>query len=556
MPLLDLVFAALLFGQVATPPATTPSAQAQPRDPGSEPKGTAVIRGKVVTADGRPLRRVQVSLRGTPLTSDRTVGTGLDGEYEITDLPAGRFTLRARRNGYLDAEFGQRRYGEPGRPLEVADGAALDRIDLTMERAGVISGRITDETGEPVARANVWVMQSLFYRGRRQVVPIGGGRISTDDTGLYRVPSLPPGDYVVVAYFRETWVSDGREKQMLSYAPSYFPGTASIAEAVRVKVAAGQETAAIDLSLVPGRAATLSGTVLSSEGAPLGNAMVAVEQEILGPAGGTFSSMGSARTNPDGTWRILHVPPGSYRLAASGTNGDRGPESASMPLHVTGADLANLVLQADAGGAIAGHVVTEGGVALPSGVITVYTQSSTYERNSIRTPPGPGDGRVAADGSFMWRSGTGPVLVRATLPTGWFLKRVLLGDRDIADIPQAIHAGQQLSPLRVVIAPKLASLSGNVSDAAGKPVDAIVVLFPADPARWHEAANSVRTTRPGPDGAFRLTNLRPGEYLAVAVEHLVQAQLYDPELLTALRDGAVPVVIRDEPVAIDLKVRR
>ncbi len=263
-----------------------------------------MIRGRVFTADGRPLRRVQVILRSSSI-SERIVGTGLEGEYEILDLPAGRFTLVARRGGYLPADYGQRRYGEPAKPIDLAAGATLEDINFTMERAGVISGRLTDETGEPVARASIYAMQSQFFRGRRQVVPVGTGHGTSDDSGSYRLPSLPPGDYVVVAYFRETWMSDGRDKQLLSYAPSYFPGTASIAEAARVKVAAAQEAAAIDFSLVPGRAATISGTADGVRRLAAGAARwCGLEQEIMGPAGGTFSSAGSTQANADGTWRI------------------------------------------------------------------------------------------------------------------------------------------------------------------------------------------------------------------------------------------------------------
>ena len=542
--------------QAPPPPPPPPAIFPQQRDASSEAKGTAVVRGRVLTADGRPLRRVQVILRSSSI-SERIVGTGLEGEYEILDLPAGRFTLVARRGGYLPADYGQRRYGEPAKPIDVTAGATLDGINFTMERAGVISGRLTDETGEPVARASVYAMQSQFYRGRRQVVPIGGVSHGTsDDSGSYRLPSLPPGDYLVVAYFRETWMSDGREKQLLAYAPSYFPGTASLVEAARVKVAAGQEAAAIDFSLVPGRAATLSGSVAASDGSPLAGAMVMLEQEIMGPGGGSFSNAGSTQSNADGTWRIPSVPPGVYALRASGNSGDRGSENASMPLTVTGEDIRGLALQADAGGAIAGRMRAEGEAALPGGAMTAFAQSSTFDRNSLRVPPGEGDGRVAADGTFMRRTAAGPSLVRASLPSGWYVKRVMLGDRDVTDVPQPVRPGEQLGPFTIVITRTLARVSGRVLDREGTPMEHIVVLFPADADRWHEAAGSVRTTRSDRTGQFRLDNVRPGEYLVAAVDHVVQSAIYDPEGLTALRERAVKLTVGDAPVSIDLVVRK
>ena len=552
--MLDIAFA-LLLSASSQQVAPAPPPAAQQRDPAAVAKGTAVIRGRVLTSDGRPLRRVQVLLRGAG-SNERIVGTGLEGEYEITELPAGRFTLIARRGGYLQSDYGQRRYGEPGNPVDVAAGATLEGIDFTMDRAGVISGRLTDETGEPVANASMWAMQSQFYRGKRQVVPVSAGHVTSDDTGLYRLTGLPPGDYVVVAYLRETWVSDGRDKQLLAYAPSYFPGTALIAEAARVKLAAGQEAAAIDFSLVPGRAATVSGTVTASDGTPLAGAMVMIEQEIMGPGGGTFSGVGGAQSNPDGTWRISSVPPGTYALRASGNRGDRGSESASMPLIVTGDDIRGLVLQADAGGTIAGRVIAEGEPALPSGPMTVYAQTATFERNSLRVSPGQGDGRVGTDGTFIRRADSGATVVRATLPSGWFLKRVLLGDRDVTDVPQRVRAGEQLAPLTVVITRSLARVSGRVLDPEGAPAERIVILFPAAPDRWTEAANSVRTTRSDRSGQFRIDNVRPGDYLVAAVDHIVLSAVYDPEGLTALRERAMKLAVGDAPTSLDLVVRK
>ena len=276
----------------------------------------------------------------------------------------------------------------------------------------------------------------------------------------------------------------------------------------------------------------------------------------MGPGGGTFSGVGGAQSNPDGTWRISSVPPGTYALRASGNRGDRGSESASMPLIVTGDDIRGLVLQADAGGTIAGRVIAEGEPALPSGPMTVYAQTATFERNSLRVSPGQGDGRVGTDGTFIRRADSGATVVRATLPSGWFLKRVLLGDRDVTDVPQRVRAGEQLAPLTVVITRSLARVSGRVLDPEGAPAERIVILFPAAPDRWTEAANSVRTTRSDRSGQFRIDNVRPGDYLVAAVDHIVLSAVYDPEGLTALRERAMKLAVGDAPTSLDLVVRK
>src|SRR5215813_14070264 len=133
---LTLVLTALAQ-QIPPAPPPPPARPATVRDASAaDKKGTAVIRGHVRTDDGRPLRRAQISLRGAPLTNGRTTSTGLEGEYEIAELPAGRFSISVSRSGYLPARYGQRANGDDGTPIEVVDGATLDKIDLTMERAG------------------------------------------------------------------------------------------------------------------------------------------------------------------------------------------------------------------------------------------------------------------------------------------------------------------------------------------------------------------------------------------------------------------------------------
>ena len=62
-----------------------------PRDSRPDKKGTAIIRGRVTSADsGRPLRRVQIRVSAAELTESRTVSTNSQGRYELRDLPAGR----------------------------------------------------------------------------------------------------------------------------------------------------------------------------------------------------------------------------------------------------------------------------------------------------------------------------------------------------------------------------------------------------------------------------------------------------------------------------------
>jgi len=209
------------------------------RDTQQEPTGTAMIRGRVLSAEtGSPLRRAQVRLSSPELRGGRVVTSDADGRYEFRDLPAGRYTMTASKGGYVSLQFRQRRAFEQGTPIELLDQQVIDKADFSLPRGSAITGRILDEFGEPVADAFVQVMRYSYVNGRRQLTPSGRGG-QTNDLGLYRIFGLPPGEYYVSAMVRglemlslEMGMTGGLA-ETASYAPTYYPGTASPAEAQR-----------------------------------------------------------------------------------------------------------------------------------------------------------------------------------------------------------------------------------------------------------------------------------------------------------------------------------
>src|SRR5687767_2664369 len=171
--------------------------QRPPRDANQTvPAGTASISGRVLTADtGRPIKRARVIVSGGGRPSAAT--TDGQGRYQIGGLPAATYNITAVKSGFVDSAYGQRRSLRAGTPLQLADGQQLTNVDMKLPRGGVITGRLADEDGEPLARAVVTVMRYQYVRGERQLMPAGVDQ--TDDRGQYRVFGLPPGDYYVTA---------------------------------------------------------------------------------------------------------------------------------------------------------------------------------------------------------------------------------------------------------------------------------------------------------------------------------------------------------------------
>lgn len=525
-------------GQAVRPP---------PRDPAQPLKGTAVIRGKVVAGDtGRALRRARINLTTSDLGpgSSRSTTTDLAGRFEIRDLPAARYRVAVARSGYLPLDYGQRRPGEQGRPVQLADAQVLERIDFALPRMSVVTGHVTDETGEPMEGVTVLALRALFFEGRRKFVPIGTA--TTDDEGEYRLQKLSPATYVVMATTKETWtvVENGKET-VFGYAPTYFPGLTTPSDARRVAVGLGQRVPAVDLALVPGRAAKISGTAFDSQHRAF--ARVNLSDDIRGINFASFRGAGSATVAADGSFMIPNIPPGEYRLGASRMQGDPAgePEVAELTIVLDGTDLENVSLVGSVGGTVSGRVVVEGAGAPKWSAVRVDV------RQPLRNQPSPsilgafsnsGSGRVKDDGTFLVEHVFDQARFQVTLPDGWMLKSVTHGGREIGDAELKVRSGEEMRDVEITITDRVTTLSGQLVDDKDQPVhDATVVVFAADADKWFESSRAVKAARPDQQGQWRVKALPPGDYLAIALEYVEDGAWNDPEYLESLRKAASSV---------------
>lgn len=546
-------------GQTTTPRPGQPAGPI--RDPRGAPTtnatGTAVIKGRVVSMEGgTPLRRVQVRLMGQPLRMPRGVLTDAQGNYTITELPAGRFQISATKGGYVTLEYGQRRPLDSGRPLEIADGQTIDKIDFSLPRGAVITGRVVDELGEPVTDSMVSAMLFRRVAGRRRLVPAGNTRpASTNDVGQFRLFGLPPGDYYIAAGVVPGMFSfmDSSVESGTGYAPTYYPGTPSIAEAQRVTVNIGEEQN-IDLQLVPTRVSKISGTVVDASGRPALNGMVMLQprDEVATIGGGA-----GAPLREGGNFLITNAAPGAYHLTvmSMGTEPDTR-EAATIPITVTGQPIEDLRIATSRGASIHGRVTYEGGDPPAAGTTTTRL-ACTSNDPSAPTMMGGAMGAITEQHQFEIKGAYVPCLVRAFTTGGtWTLKAVLHEGQDVTDRPLAISGGKAVTGVEVVITNRQTTLTGTVTDGDGRPLkEYAVVVFPDDKEKWMPMSRFIGRARPDQQGQFKVTGIPPGEYLAVALETLEMGIETDPEFLERVQAlGTRTRLSEDVPQAITLKL--
>jgi hypothetical protein len=549
---------------------------------GDQAAGTAIIRGRVVTADnGMPVRRAQVRAQSGELRANRLVSTDANGRFEFKDLPAGRWTLTASKAGFMTLRYGQKRPFEAGSPIEIADGQLMERADFSLPKGAAITGRIFDEYGDPVANARVQVLRFQTVQGQRRLNPAGGGD-QTDDTGSYRIYGLAPGDYYISATLRagNGPFIDDNNTDTTSYASTYYPGTGAVAEAQRITLGIGQEQPNVNFALQAVRTVKITGTALSSMGTALTNGMVTLmpAEGIGGPGGGGpvfFNFGGNGRVRPDGSFSIANVSPGNYTLmAVAGPGGGGrgggfalrvgGPggideiEMAAVPLSVGNEDVTGLTIVTGKGASLSGNVIAaEGSVAkLNTNQIQIMAQPATGQ--FVPGPLGNRPTRVEADGTFVLTGLSGQRFIRVNgLPQEWTLKAVMLNGADVTDSALDFRGNSENSGLQIIVTDKVSDLNGKVTTAKGDITrDYTVVVFPDDPAKWAFPSRFVKTARADQQGQFRIRAL-PAEdrYLAVAVDYLEDGEGADPQFLEQIKGRGTPFTLTDgESKSLDLKI--
>ena len=218
-----VVTAPVFADQTAPPPSSPPGGVPGLPQTGLPPRdvqrrtGTSRLRGRVIAADtGLPLRRATVRAMAAELREAVTTLTGADGQYELKELPAGRYTVTAGKGAYPSLAYGQTRPLESGRPIDLGDN---DRVDLRLPRGGVITGVITDEFGEPVSDAQVMALPQQYVNGQRRLFPAGRSATS-DNVGGFRVFGLMPGTYYLSVVQRAHMTIGARSDDRTGYAPT------------------------------------------------------------------------------------------------------------------------------------------------------------------------------------------------------------------------------------------------------------------------------------------------------------------------------------------------
>jgi len=509
--------------------------------------GTAAIEGRVVNASGLPVRRARVQIvSGEQLFTPYLAATDDDGRYEFRGLKPGSYFINAAALGGRPAPFSADARSERGDRITIDAGEVRGHVDIMLPRGGVISGRILDEYGDPMANANVRLQASLLSRGRRRLVDVASVTSGqTDDRGRYRIFGLPPGKYVVGAVVGET-VPGWQTADWPGYARTYYPGTPIPNEAQPIELGAGQQSLNVEFSLVHGRLARITGLATLSDGSPL-QGVVALMQSAR--SGATATPPVHVQTNGDGSFAFERIAPGEYVVQSStrrSTVSSEG-EFAVQFVTVNGTDLAGLAPRLSAGSTIEGKLVYEGGDPPEDPDFHISPVPADPDFLSL-VDNEPARAEIHDDGTFEIGGVNGPRrLLLTQAPDGWGLKTIRVGGIDATDTVFPFGtADQSLRDVEVVLTRRLTKLTVTQKAAPGP--DSRVIAFPVDAARRSPGLRYTRVGVPAAGGEVILKGLPPGEYYVAALgfETLSgSAALDEAEFVESLVAGATKVTLTE-----------
>lgn len=234
--------------------------------------GTSKVEGKVVSAvSGEPVTRYRLRFLGdTSWFSPNWRGKfvefeSADGTFEAVGI-RDAWGIVVRADGYAPQE------------LPLSRGLRTERryFEFSLSPAYIVSGRIADAAGNPIAGAQV-LPTTEDYDGYHS-------RVETDADGKFVIDDLAEPPVGILAVHDE-------------YAPEL------------VSVPEGQPGEGIVISVTMNSGIEVTGTV-RLDGQPVSNADVVLTSRAL-------DFRRSATTGAEGTYRFDHVPLGSYLVRAN-----------------------------------------------------------------------------------------------------------------------------------------------------------------------------------------------------------------------------------------------
>ena len=490
-------------------------------------QATATVSGQVML-NGEPLRGVTVELHPERMPalpepdSIRRTETDESGRYRITGVASGSYSISVRSLEFM--LIGRSETSARGKLLNLADGEKIENFNLELKRGGVITGRVTDAAGHPLAGQRI-ELTKIGDDGEPQRFPLNHpGARPTNEQGVYRITGVPDGRYLVSAGSSQSERMGTPLARSLYYPKTFHPGVADSSRAGVVEVSEGAEIASVDILIAEEKKTyEIKGRVVRAEaGEPV--AGIEIYYSLMREDGRSMGPRSHGeQSNAGGEFQFHGVLPGKY-VVYTQAGGDKEYFCEPAICEITERGVEGVEVKLRQGGSISGVVVIEGSndPAALAKLSQVYIAGYSKTSQFLLPPREPA--KINPDGSFRV-AGLRPGRVYLMLgfnpkASGFSIKRV---ERNGALQPDGMEVGpgENISNVRVVASYGGATLRGEVKVIGGTLPSHHGIYV--NLIRANESAPG-RTTGAHMDarGQFVFEHLLPGEYELRLVNLILQ----------------------------------
>jgi len=408
---------------------------------------------------------------------------------------------------------------------------ASSQIDRDSD--GVITGRVTTLTGEPMVGVRVVALLVKDLNGDPNRRQFGGRPRFTDDRGVYRIYGIRPGIYIVYA---RGDVTTSPISPYEGYAPTYHPSSPR-ETAAEVRVTKGSEATGVDIRYRGERGHTVSGVAPVGKDAPRGAGMSVALYNVSSGFLAGVQNLGQVEAQ--NAFTIKGITDGEYEIVARVYETGNDEPFVSQPRRVTvsGADVGGIELKFAPLASVSGKVVVESSPDACEGErktsrdkIFVRVRPDTKAMHDARRFRNfQSGGSVSEQGEFKI-SGLDPsrYFISPGLPDeNWYYKSIAapvatagrdsvgpVATYDVGRNGLALKSGERVSGLVVTIANGAAGLRGSLkpeNKSLRAPAGMVVHLVPAEPAAADDVLRFAEVPA-GRNGAFEFKNIAPGKY--------------------------------------------
>ncbi len=439
-------------------PAIEITKDSEPVDVGEIPLRVGEkIQGMVLDGDGQPVEGAEIFLEEAgPMMGfvmagaaerEATATSEASGWFMVEDLsPEERYTLRFQRTGFVERSVG---------PIELP---ATEPLEVTLDTASRIAGRVLDDGGEPIAGASV----SLE---RTHTVEMGGAVMQammmtgddTDAEGRFLFEDQEPG------------------KVKLSAVASRFQE----ATLHHLEVPKGEDLDGIEITLKAG--AVVEGRVLAPDGRPAIGASVRLAGESP-----EMIRMGGAGVDGNGYYRLDGLEPGAVSVEATHEDYPRIVKDIEAKEGINA-----LNLRFEGGQEVAGMVTSTSGEPIGQAVVRLVPAGRYW---------GGSESVTDNDGGFS---------MAGVKEGSYRLRAEAEGYAPSTNDMQVEVAGEPVRGLEVVLDPG-ATIYGKISGLEPESFSKVGVR--AESSGYRGLQESGADYR----GEYRLEHLPPGRYTVIA----------------------------------------